>query len=79
MSLAFEGAAELARQWPTIEAGRGSVASLRPYDRAMQRLFTPYARLARALVFVAARPTLRRLVIDRLIARPALFEWALAR
>jgi 2-polyprenyl-6-methoxyphenol hydroxylase-like FAD-dependent oxidoreductase len=79
VSLAFEGAAELARQWPTIEAGRGSVASLRPYDRAMQRLFTPYARLARALVFVAARPTLRRLVIDRLIARPALFEWALAR
>jgi len=66
------------RQWTTIEAGRGSVESLTPYARAMERLFTPYARLARLLVFVAAHPTLRRFAIDRLIARPALFEWALA-
>jgi flavin-dependent dehydrogenase len=61
-----------------IEAGEGSVESLTPYDRAMERLFTPCARLARTLVFVAAHLFLRRLVVDRLIVRPALFEWALA-
>lgn len=79
LSLAFEGAAALAEVLPRA-LGRGATrASFAPYERAMRRIFDRYARLARLLVWTAARPALRRLVIGRLVASPALFDHILAR
>ena len=56
-----------------------SAASLRPYADAVTSAFDDYARLASRLVWVARRPWLRRLVINRLIAHPRVFERGLRR
>jgi 2-polyprenyl-6-methoxyphenol hydroxylase-like FAD-dependent oxidoreductase len=78
LSLAFAGAAALGESLPAVLEAGASAASLEPYARAHRRAFERYARLAGSLVWAAHRPGLRRFVIDRLIATPALFEWALA-
>ncbi len=79
LSLAFEGAAALGDILPDVLASGGSVASFAPYERRMRRAFQRYARLAGALVWTARRPALRRFVINRLVAAPGLFAWALGR
>lgn len=77
LSLAFAGAATLGRLWPDILRQRGALASLEPYEREMRRQFNHCARVAGALVWAARRPWLRRFIVNRLIASPPLFEWAL--
>ena len=79
LSLAFNGAATLGRLWPQILASGGSVDSMAAYERQVGRAFARYARLAGSLVWAARHPGLRRFVINRLIAVPWLFKWALAR
>lgn len=79
LSLAFEGAAALGEALPAALGRRATRASFAPYERAMRGLFDRYARLARLLVWTAARPALRRFVIDRLVAHPSLFDAVLAR
>ena len=79
LSLAFDGAASLGRLWPQILGSNGSAASMATYELDMRRGFARYARLAGTLVWAARRPALRRFIINRLIATPRLFEWALAR
>lgn len=79
LSLAFDGAATLGACLPSALARDATAAALAPYARGHARAFERYARLASLLVWTAARPTLRRFVIDRLVTRASLFEWALAR
>jgi menaquinone-9 beta-reductase len=79
LSLAFEGARALAACLPAALERRGAAAAFAPYEAAVEQAFSRYARLAGALVQVAARPRLRRALVDRLIAHPALFGWGLRR
>jgi flavin-dependent dehydrogenase len=74
LSLGFAGAAALAAVLPQALAAKATAASLQPYERAVAAAFDDYARLASRLVWVARRPWLRRLVINRLIAHPSWFE-----
>jgi flavin-dependent dehydrogenase len=78
LSLAFEAASVLGAVLPEALESR-SVEALAPYERAAAQAFDRYARLAGGLAWVAARPGLRRLVVNRLIATPGLFSWALQR
>lgn len=78
LSLAFAGAAALAQALPAALAQGACASSLAPYERAMSHAFARYARVAGLLVWTARRPALRRFVVDRFIAAPRLFEWALA-
>lgn len=78
LTLAFRSAEALGRVLPDALERGASRASLEPYEREASRLFRRYERLAALLVQVARRPSLRRVVVDRLAARPAIFEWALA-
>ncbi len=78
LSLAFDGAAALGAALNDVLAGDATATSLEPYALAHRRAFERYARLAGTLVWTAHRPALRRFVVDRLIAAPKLFEWALA-
>jgi flavin-dependent dehydrogenase len=78
LSLAFEGAAALGASLDQVLATGATATSLEPYAQAHRRAFERYARLAGTLVWTAHRPGLRRFVVDRLIAAPKLFEWALA-
>ncbi len=77
LSLGFAGAAALAAALPKALASKATASSLQPYERAVATAFDRYARLASRLVWVARRPWLRRLAINRLIAHPAWFERAL--
>lgn len=77
LSLGFAAAAALAAVLPRALASGANAASLQPYERAVAIAFDDYARLASRLVWVARRPWLRRLVINRLIASPSWFERAL--
>ena len=79
LSLAFDGAAALAEVLPDALALGATQSSLLPYELAMERLFRKHARLASLLVSIARRPRLRRFVVDRLMARPGLFDWILGR
>jgi 2-polyprenyl-6-methoxyphenol hydroxylase-like FAD-dependent oxidoreductase len=79
LSLAFDGAASLGAMWSTVLGANASVASLAPYETEMRHGFARYSRLASALVWAARRPALRRFIVNRLIAWPKLFEFALAR
>jgi 2-polyprenyl-6-methoxyphenol hydroxylase-like FAD-dependent oxidoreductase len=79
LSLAFEGAAALGAVLPQALRQRATRASFAPYERAMRRIFDRYARLARLLVWTAARPALRRVVVGHLVAHPRLFDHILAR
>ena len=79
LTLAFEGAAALAAVLPSALARGATAEALAPYERAAARSFRRYAALASLLVWTARRPRLRRAVLDRLIAAPALFEALLAR
>jgi len=78
LTLAFEGAAALAAVLPSALAQGATAEALAPYARAAARSFRRYAALASLLVWTARRPRLRRAVLDRLIAAPALFEALLA-
>jgi flavin-dependent dehydrogenase len=77
LSLAFTSAAALAELLPKALDEGAMAASLAPYARAVASAFTDYARSAKALVWMARHPRLRRMAIDRLIAHPWLFERAL--
>jgi flavin-dependent dehydrogenase len=77
LSLAFTSAAALADVLPkALDAGATAV-SLAPYARAVGSAFSDYARSAKALVWMARHPRLRRFAIERMIAHPAIFERAL--
>ncbi len=78
LSLAFESARALGAVLPAAVAS-GSVEAFAPYERAAARAFATYARLAGGLAWIAARPRLRRLVVDQLIGAPPVFSWALHR
>lgn len=77
LSLGFAGAAALGRVLPAALEQNATAASLQPYERAVAAAFDTYARLASRLVWVARRPWLRRLVVNRLIAHPSWFEHGL--
>lgn len=77
LSLAFAGAAALGAVLPAALAAGASAASLQPYERAVGLAFDGYSRLASQLLWVARRPWLRRVVLNRLINHPAWFERAL--
>lgn len=77
LSLGFTAAATLAQVLPQALAAGATAASLEPYERAVAAAFDGYARLAGRLVWIARRPWLRRLIINRLIAHPSWFEQGL--
>jgi 2-polyprenyl-6-methoxyphenol hydroxylase-like FAD-dependent oxidoreductase len=77
LSLAFEGAQALGACLPDALARRGAVAAFAPYEAAVAHAFARYSRLAGSLVWAASHPALRRWVLNRLIAQPPLFSWAL--
>lgn len=78
LSLAFQGAAILGEELPRVLASNASTASLAAYERRMLAAFRGPARLAQLLVWTAAHPRLRRLVLRQLSAAPSLIEQALA-
>ena len=77
LTLGFDAARALGQLLPTALAAGATAASLQPYERAVAEAFDTYARLASRLVWLAHRPRLRRTILNRLIAHPALFEAAL--
>lgn len=78
LSLAFAGAAALGAVLPDALARGATAAALAPYARTTARAFRRYAALASLLVWTARHPSLRRRVLDGLIAHPPLFEALLA-
>jgi flavin-dependent dehydrogenase len=74
LSLAFDQARVLGALLPGALA---EPRELQAYEVASRRAFRGYARLASSLVAMARRPALRRVALDRLIANPALFAFAL--
>ena len=74
LTQAFEGAEALVDVLPDVLARGGVVEAFAPYERAAQRAFTRYARLASTLVWTARRPWLRRLIVGALARSPWLFE-----
>ncbi len=74
LTLAFDQAKVLGRLLPgALEDPR----ELHAYEEASRRAFKSYARLASSLVALARRPALRRAALNRLIANPSLFAFAL--
>jgi flavin-dependent dehydrogenase len=74
LSLALASAAALGRTLPGALAQGASAQALRPYEVAYQRAYGRYAWLARTLVYLSARPALRRRIIRVLGAHPRLFD-----
>jgi flavin-dependent dehydrogenase len=74
LTLGFDAAHALSAVLPSALAAGATAASLQPYARSVAVHFNNYARLANRLVWLARRPWLRRRVIERMIAQPALFE-----
>lgn len=79
LSLGFEQARLLAEVLPGALAAGASVESLMRYEAECARAFRRHARLADALLWTARRPRLRRFVLNRLIALPAVFGFVLRR
>jgi flavin-dependent dehydrogenase len=77
LSLGLRAAEFLGALLPEALAQGASRTVLLPYARAWRREFNAYARLARALLWVARRPALRQTVVRLMSKRPALFEWIL--
>lgn len=78
LSLAFEGAHALGGCLRDALARPTDVAALAPYEAAAARAFARYRRLAGSLVWIAARPWLRRPIVRALAVVPGLFDRALA-
>lgn len=74
LTLAFDQAKVLGRLLP---AALSEPSELRAYEHSSRRAFKSYARLASSLVALARRPVLRRAALNRLIANPSLFAFAL--
>lgn len=74
LSLAFDQAKCLGG---LVKAALDDPRELSAYGRESRRAFNAYARLASGLVALARRPALRRAAINRLIANPSLFAFAL--
>ena len=74
LSLAFDQAKLLGR---LVKGALSEPRELSEYERESKRAFSAYARLASGLVAMARRPALRRAAINRLIANPSLFAFAL--
>lgn len=79
LSLAFSAAHQLAELLPEALRRHGVASAFAAYERATERSFRSYARLAQALVWVADRPALRRFAVDRLSDFPGLFTFGLGR
>lgn len=77
LTLALRAARALGEVMPAA-VQLGTLASLEPYERAAREAFAAYARFSGALVWVAARPRLRRFLVNRLIETPRLFAWGVA-
>jgi len=74
LSLAFEGALELATLLPEALARGAGAEALLPFQRLMQARYRRSAAFARLVLGMARRPRLRRRVIRRLARWPRLFE-----
>ncbi len=74
LSLAFEGALELASILPEALARGAREEALLPFQRAMQARYRRSAAVARLVLAMARRPYLRRRLIGHLARRPRLFE-----
>jgi len=74
LTLAFDQAKVLGGLLP---AALSEPRELQAYEAASRRAFKSYARLASSLVALARRPALRRAALNRLIANPSLFAFAL--
>ncbi len=77
LSLGFAAAAALAAVLPNALATGATADSLQPYELSVARAFAAYSRRTGALLWLARRPRLRRMLIDRLSAHPSWFEWLL--
>lgn len=78
MSVALVCAEALATCLPEVVRRDGDVRAFAPYVATARREFRKYAWTAGAVLGLARRPWLRRLVLGRLARRPAAFEWLLA-
>jgi flavin-dependent dehydrogenase len=74
ISLALVSARALGETLPDAILKGATKASLRPYERALQKAFFRYEMLTRGLLSLAARPALRRRVIRLLGRSPTLFK-----
>jgi flavin-dependent dehydrogenase len=74
LSLAFEGALELASLLPDALAKGTGETALRPFQRAMRARYRRSAAVARLVLGMARHPRLRQRVIRQLARRPHLFE-----
>ena len=78
LSLGLVCAEALAQTLPGVLVQEGRAAAFGPYLRTARRAFRSYAWTARAVLALAHRPRLRRMVLHRLADRPPVFEWLLA-
>jgi 2-polyprenyl-6-methoxyphenol hydroxylase-like FAD-dependent oxidoreductase len=78
LTQAFEGAAALVEVLPEVLRRDGAVEAFAPFERAVERSFTRYARLASSLLWLARHPALRRAAVRTLARSPALFRRTLA-
>lgn len=79
LTQALEGAEALVAVLPDVLAKDGAVEAFAPYEAAAERAFVRYATLANRLLWLARRPTLRRMVVGALARSPALFRSVLKR
>jgi flavin-dependent dehydrogenase len=78
LSVALAGARALCDLLPSALAQQASARALAPYDQAWRRIYRHYSLVARAMLLLARRPTLRRVVIRLLARTPRLFRASLA-
>ncbi|MFT3712261.1 MAG: NAD(P)/FAD-dependent oxidoreductase [Archangium sp.] len=78
LTQAFDASEALVSVLPEVIAARGAVEAFGAYERAAEKSFVRYARLANSLLWLARRPQLRKFVVASLAKSPALFERVLA-
>lgn len=74
LSLAFHCAEVLAAILPNALARGATREALIPYERESAHAFQRYSRIARALLAISARPSLRRAIINTLANHPRIFD-----
>jgi flavin-dependent dehydrogenase len=78
VSLALVCAEALASCLPEAVRSGGAAHSFAPYVQTARREWRSYAWIATAILGLARRPGLRRLVLSSLAVRPEAFRWLLA-
>jgi menaquinone-9 beta-reductase len=74
LSVAFAGADALCSRLPAALARGASRDALVPYEQAWRGIYRHYALVARAMLALAGRPSLRRAVVRLLARSPGLFR-----